>query len=391
MRILLVSSCLPNPAARHAGGKLVAYLLERLGRHEVTVVARHYPGEEPVVEELRARWPRLTVVCAPEIYREGEPASLVRVARSIYGLTRAAVAIADRESFDVCQLEFTETGVWWPRRHARSSVLSSHDLLCKPALRRIEIARGGRRVQAWLIARLKRFAEARTLSKFGGVFVLSENDRSWANRVYPGLTPEVLSYPGGIGFTVRERAELPGRVAFLGALQRSANASGLRYFVHEVWPRVLAQAPAAEFVVAGVGPAPDLIAELAAAPRVRYLGEIDDLGEFYASASIFAAPILIGGGIIVKVLDALAAGVPVVTTSRGNEGIGALPGRDLHVADGAGAMADAILSLLDDAARRSAVGESGARFVGAHFSPDRFDATIETMYARVAAGARRVS
>ncbi|MGH7337030.1 MAG: glycosyltransferase family 4 protein, partial [Myxococcota bacterium] len=248
--------------------------------------------------------------------------------------------------------------------------------------RRLEVARGGARVVAWSMWRLKRALEARALGRFSGIFVLSEVDREWAERIYPGSRTEILRYPGGLGFTGLPRAEVPGRVGFLGTLQRSANAFGLRRFVQEVWPLVLERAPEAELVVAGVGAPPDLVAELAAAPRVRYLGEVDDIEAFYAAASVFVAPILIGGGIIVKVLDALTAGAPVVTTTFGNEGIRAVPGRDLLVADDFGEMAAGITGLLRDPSRRGALGRAGAEFARRSFSTERFVATLEAAYER---------
>lgn len=373
--------------ARHAGGRLVHYLRERLAeRHDVTEVVRYFPGEERTVEALRASGRRIFVTPAHGIYREGEVGSLLRALRSVRALTRLAERLLAREPFDVCQVEFTETGLWWPRRQGPKSVLSCHDLLAKPAVRRLEVARGVDRIVARLMLILKRRAESGTLAKFGGVFVLSEFDAGWARRIYPSVAVDVLRYPGGIGFTGLPRAEVRGRVGFLGTLQRSANAFGLRFFLREVWPLVLAQSPAAEFVVAGAGAPPELVGELAAAPRVRYLGEIESVESFYSGASVFVAPILIGGGVIVKVLDALAAGAPVVTTSRGNEGIGAVAGRDLEIGDSAEEMAGRILDLLRDPERRSALGRAGRSFERQSFSAGRFVAALETVYERVAGG-----
>jgi glycosyltransferase involved in cell wall biosynthesis len=387
LRILLVSSCLPHAGARHAGGKLVHYLRERLAeRHEVTEAVRFYPGEERTVEELRTAGRRIFGTPAQGIYHEGEVGSLLRALQSVRALTRLADRLLVREPFDVCQVEFTETGLWWPRRHGAKSVLSCHDLLAKPAVRRLEVARGADRIVARLMLILKRRAESGTLAKFGGVFVLSELDAEWARRIYPAIAVDVLRYPGGIGFAGLPRTEIAGRVGFLGTLQRSANAFSLRYFLREVWPLVLARESEAEFVVAGVGAPPELVDELAAAPRVRYLGEIASVESFYAGASVFVAPVLIGGGVIVKVLDALAAGAPVVTTSRGNEGVGAVAGRDLEIGDSAEEMAARVVDLLRDPERRSALGRAGRTFERETFSAGRFAATLEAVYERVAGG-----
>ena len=92
-------------------------------------------------------------------------------------------------------------------------------------------------------------------------------------------------------------------------------------------------------------------------------GFVDDLDECYKKAAVFVAPILTGGGIIVKILDALAAGTPVVTTSYGNEGIGAVGGRELLVADDPQFFAEAVVKLLTDRGYAERIASNGQAFV----------------------------
>ncbi|HEY6007469.1 MAG TPA: glycosyltransferase, partial [Geobacteraceae bacterium] len=88
-----------------------------------------------------------------------------------------------------------------------------------------------------------------------------------------------------------------------------------------------------------------------------------------------------GGGIIVKVLDALAAGTPVVTTSYGNEGVGGVPGRDLLVADDAPAFAEAVARLLTDSAYAERLAASGRAFVAERYGVETVLARLEAVYA----------
>ena len=99
--------------------------------------------------------------------------------------------------------------------------------------------------------------------------------------------------------------------------------------------------------------------------------------------AVFVAPILTGGGIIVKVLDALAAGTPVVTTTYGNEGIAATPGEHLLVADDPADFAAAVISLLRDGDKAARISSQGATFVARNFSLEAVLARLETAYGEV--------
>src|SRR5208283_3084824 len=126
------------------------------------------------------------------------------------------------------------------------------------------------------------------------------------------------------------------------------NVDAALYFYQKVFPLIRRRVSDAKFVIAGYGPPEELTALQKNDPGVLVTGFVDDIDECYKKAAVFVAPILLGGGIIVKILDALAAGTPVVTTSYGNEGIGAVPGRDLLVADDAEGFAAAVLRILRD-------------------------------------------
>ena len=112
-------------------------------------------------------------------------------------------------------------------------------------------------------------------------------------------------------------------------------------------------------------------------------GFVADLDECYKKASVFVAPILVGGGIIVKVLDALAAGTPVVTTSFGNEGVGARPGSDLLVADDPADFASSVIRVLKEKGLAEALSSNGRAFVKRNYSQEAVMEKIETAYEEI--------
>jgi glycosyltransferase involved in cell wall biosynthesis len=381
MKILLVSPFLPFPGVPHAGGKLLHYLLSILAkRHSVHMVTRYYPGEERHFPDLRRVLSGLDVVPADGPVESSSPRSILRTVRSYIRLAHQADITVRGERFDLCQVENTETGYFWEPPLDLPGVLTCTDIIAKPAFRRYEGSNGLKRVAAFAAWKGKHAVERRAVSRFRTVFTLSEEDREWANRLYPEARVRVLLYPGGIDHVGLPRREVPGRVLFVGALQRPLNIQYLRYLAEKVWPSVRREIPDAELLVVGGGLPAKVQEALSGISGVRLTGFVENLELAYKSASVFAAPILSGGGIIVKILDAMAAGVPVVTTSYGNEGIRAEAGKEILVADSPGDFARALVLLLKDPEMRNVVSERGHRHLAVNFSEESLTRTLEAAY-----------
>jgi polysaccharide biosynthesis protein PslH len=381
LKILLVSPFLPFPGVPHAGGKLLHYLLSILAkRHSVHLVTRYYPGEERHFPDLRRVLSGLDVVPADGPVESSSLVSIVRTVRSYIQLARQADIAARRGGFDLCHVENTETGYFWMPPPNLPAALSCIDIIAKPAFRRYERSHGPKRAVAFASWKLKYAVERRAVSRYRTVFTLSEEDREWANRLYPEARVRVLLYPGGIDQVGLPRQEVPGRVLFVGALQRPLNIQYLRYLAEKVWPLVRREIPGAELLVVGGGLPVKEQEYLSGIPGFRLTGFVEDLESEYKRASVFAAPILAGGGVIVKILDAMAAGVPVVTTSFGNEVIRAESGKDILVADSPEGFSRALVTLLKDPELRNALAERGQRHLAANFSEESLIQTIDAAY-----------
>ena len=381
MKILLVSPFLPFPGVPHAGGKLLHYLLSILAkRHSVHMVTRYYPGEERHFPDLRRVLSGLDVVPADGPVESSSLWSILSTVRSYVHLARKADVAARRERFDLCQVENTETGYFWEPPTDLPAALTCVDIIAKPAYRRYEGSHGMKRVAAFAAWKMKYAVERRAVARYRTVFTLSEEDREWANRLYPETRIRVLHYPGGIDHAGLPRQEVPGRVLFVGALQRPLNIQYLRFLAEKVWPLVRREIPDAELLVAGGGLPEKEQGLLSGIPGIRLTGFVENLELAYKSASVFAAPILSGGGVIVKILDAMAAGVPVVTTSYGNEVIRAEAGKDILVADSPEDFTRALVMLLKDPEMRNSVSERGHRHLAVNFSEERLIRTLDAAY-----------
>lgn len=264
-------------------------------------------------------------------------------------------------------------------------VLDAHDVLTKPAERRAAQTRGIGGVGAKLRYLLMREMEKRVMRRFDAVVTLSDHDRHYLLAMLPGIDVRTVPIPAGLDFTGRTFTRRQNDILFLASFRyRPTNVRGALWFCREVFPLVQREIPDARFVIAGYGPPPELTA-LAADPQVAVIGYVDDLEACHKEAAVFAAPILEGGGIIVKVLDALAAGTPVVTTTYGNEGIDGVPGRDLLVADDPQAFAEAVILLLRDREKAERIGASGRAYVAEHYGLEAVVVKFESLYGEIKA------
>jgi len=145
-------------------------------------------------------------------------------------------------------------------------------------------------------------------------------------------------------------------VLFTGKMDFRPNVDAVLWFGRQVWPLVHREYPEARFYVVGKRPHPRL-EELSHDPTVAITGYVPDVRPYMAGATVFVVPMRIGGGSRLKLLEAMAAGLPIVATSMGAEGVDVTDGEHLLLADEAEAYAQAVCALLSDKDRRQALGQ----------------------------------
>ncbi len=177
----------------------------------------------------------------------------------------------------------------------------------------------------------------------------------------------------------------PSPSSFLGSLDWRPNLEAVTWFLESVWPIVRRAVPRARFHVGGSNPPADLAGRLRT-EGVRFLGRVPDARDFLASGAAMVVPLRSGGGMRVKILEAMALGVPVVSSHLGATGIGALDGTEILLADGPEALAAACVSLLLEQDRAVAIGRAGRRRVHETFDAGeigrRFLEFLELLVAR---------
>lgn len=328
--------------------------------------ARHRADLASVCDEFRG-WPRATNGLAGRIKRAwhllDELPMPVRTDLSHAG--RRLVAGALSEAPDVVVIDFLHAAVLAPDRLPVPSLLFTHNVEAQIFQRHLEVARNAVMRQLWRNQlRKMRAYEARTLGRFDVVVAVSEQDARLFERDYG--VPGAHVIPTGVDLDFFRHAP-PSRsldIVFCGSMDWLANQGAMRYFMDEVWDRIVVEVPGATMTVVGRAPPASLVNEAARRRlRWRFTGFVEDVRDIVAGAAVSVVPLLVGGGTRLKVFESMAMGPVVVSTSIGVEGLPVTHGRNCVVADEPQAMAGAVVGLLKDAERRDAMSREARRFV----------------------------
>ena len=369
--VLVVYKELPAPSVGHAGGRAVFRVIEFLHRrgHKVSLVARVRREELPLIEELRPFCERVDTV--PHHQALSGPAPLAFL-RSYLALRRMAAHALRQVPSDLLHVEVTQTafilvGLRTPFASFRPLDVNWF-LLQQKAVQ----VRGAHRLLIRNASRLLRWIEPWLCRRYDLVSTISEGDHRLLAPLC-GSRP-ILILPLAPSFAssadVRPAVSPGPNVLFVGALYRTLNVQGLEWFLERVWPAVVKQVPQARFYVVGYDP-PQSILDRHDGEHVFVVGFVEELAPWYRAAEVSISPLLVAGGLLQKVVDALSAGTPVVATSVSNHGVGATAGEHLLVADTPADFAEAILYLLEHPAERDRLARAGQRFVRARYDLER--------------------
>lgn len=377
---LVVAPYLPRPASLHAGGRATAAWLAQLARRgQVDLVAMGTVADAQAAPVL---WPTLHDVEVVR-YRSGWWARMAGAladlrrgrARGVHARLRAAVR--DRlhaRRYSAVLVEHEETALWLDLEAGPSPLwLDCHDVIsghfeydpaANPVPERLPTVEDARA------------AEERLLRRYDRVLVRSAADAARLRALAPEADVRLLRHPIAIPATVTPRAaRVADRLLLTGSYRRAPNVAAARFVLHEILPRLRRHRPDATLDLVGDGAREALGA--ARAPGVRVLGRQPDLGPFYEQATLFLNPTRAAGGVITRHLEALAHGLPVVTTAAGAEGLD-LPGIAV-TAESADDLAEATAALLAQEARWDELAARGRAAVSAHHAPEAVAAEFHAL------------
>jgi glycosyltransferase involved in cell wall biosynthesis len=229
----------------------------------------------------------------------------------------------------------------------------------------------------------RRYA-TRVLRQVEGCTVASEEERALLLGLVPDFEPLAV-VPNGVDLERYQgdwQPAVPGTLIFPGALTYQANFDAMAFFLEAVFPLIRAKRPGVTLRITGRTDGVPLH-RLPAGDGVIFTGYLDDVRPAIAQSQVCVVPLLTGGGTRLKILEAMALGTPVVSTSRGAEGLKVTCGEQILIADEPAAIADAILLLMDDPALRSRLSANGWRVVEKDYSWDMCARKLERLLYQV--------
>ena len=269
--------------------------------------------------------------------------------------------ILDQDDFDVVQIEGVHL---FPYIDAIRAARRRPKLICdwhniESELMRRHSERAARSMaQRWYAKRtagLIHRLEDRLLRECDGHLVCSDREQSVLQNRAPGAVIQVISNGTDIFQSLATAQEEPAAlqdIIFVGSMDYHANIDAVLHFVRCVWPQIHRARPHLRFVIVGSCPAREVL-QLSSQPGVVVTGTVNDVRPYYKDASVAVVPLRVGSGTRLKVLEAMAAGVPVISTRLGAEGLDLKHEEHLMLAETPQEFLDAIFSLQSDSKRRT--------------------------------------
>jgi glycosyltransferase involved in cell wall biosynthesis len=384
VRVLFVTTRLPHPP--HRGDQVRAYhhLLWLAPRHEITccvVGGRSSPDSVAAVAALGVRVESITNGAVRRVAAMGRglidrrpfqtlPAAGSRQRAGVEGLARDA---------DVIHAQLVRTGPLVLDLGA-PVVFDLVDALSMNLARRSMHDRGLRR---WASAR-----EARRLAGYERTLVASAAGvavSTPADATALGNGP-ITVVPNGVdleAFAYRSHPRSEPVVVFAGNLGYFPNVDAAMSLVREVMPGLMTRVPGARLILAGARPAAAV--RRLTGPGVSLVADPEDMASIVGSAAVTIVPMRAGTGIQNKVLEAMAAGTPVVTTRRVADAVGGVDGEHLLVAEEAQGMIEAAAAVVSDPALAERLAGAARRLVEEHHRWEDSAAAIEALWERAVA------
>jgi sugar transferase (PEP-CTERM/EpsH1 system associated) len=378
MNILVLTPQLPYPP--HQGTTIRNFNLIRhlAPRHHITLLSFGTPDELANAAPLRELCQRIEIAPYPTrslaqraITTLTSPLPDMALRLESDEMHRAFDALVRADSFDIIQIEGIEMARYAFDSHfaIRNSQWVFDDHNAEYMLQRTAFQADVRAPARWHAAlysliqwkKLERYERA-VCRRADHVVVCSDADARALKVLLQTAVSEskMTVIPNGVDtefYAPAETAPAESVLVFTGKMDFRPNIDAMMWCATEILPRVRAEIPAAQLVIVGQKPAPKIRA-LAQLPGIVVTGWVADIRPHIANAALYVVPLRMGSGTRLKVLEAMALGQAIVSTTRGVEGIAITPDREVVLADTAEEFARAIIALLRDPARRRALGRA---------------------------------
>lgn len=394
MKILLLSPYVPV-SSQGGGGTAYYYYIKHLSRqHEITLLCLCREDNPGGQEELASFCRRIDVRridksaaymnCVAALVRGKSLRVAYYASPSFQRLVGEVIATGH---FDVVLASHERMGQFVERSSGVKKVIDLHDVV---SFRHQMLAKSTRNpllkaVHSWESVKLAAY-ERRCLRVFDSVWLCTEEEAAGLRDVDGRKCLRVASrgidlsdFPFGLG------DEASNALVFTGNMSYEPNVEGALFFLQDVFPLLKKRLPQARFVIVGNYPHAKIRRAAKGRKDVLVTGRVPSVAEYLKHGRVFIGSLRSGTGARMKILEAMAVGLPVVSTSVGCAGLGARPGEHLLVADAPGDFARAVEMLFVDGQLHASISRNGRAFVERHFSMARASAVADGLLAEVVA------
>jgi len=373
MRILFLCTWFPFPPDN--GSKTRVYhLLRALGRrHSTTLLSFAFETARPEQAVPADLGCEAIEVVPHDPFERRHLAWALRffspqpvVERPVAGMVDLVNATLDETSFDVVTASTTAMAAYALQAEGVPKVLEEHNCWSRPAFDLYRAQTNPmKRLRYWASWQKRARYESRIYRRFALITMVSGEDGGAASSLLAGDRGRVQVIPNGVDCE-HNRPGLaqprPNSLVFNGALTYSANYDAMRYFLAEIYPLIQQQLPDVSLTITGSTSGVDL-AGLLLDGSVHLSGYVDDVRPLVAGAWVCVVPLRQGGGTRLKILEAMALGTPVISTTKGAEGLAATPERDLLLANEPAEFAAQVVRLARDPGLRARLAYNARRLV----------------------------
>lgn len=406
MQVTIVDLDVPYPPNSGKRLRTLNLMLPLAARHDITLIARAADAveREAAARFLRGHGIRPVLVDEPLASKQG-PSFYLRLAANLasplpYSVTshispamRAAVRRhASEVPIDLMQLEFAghlycHEGLTCPlviqAHNVESLIWKRYKETATDPLRRAYISTQHTKYLSF---------EKAAFHAADRIVAVSEADAELARKLYDD--PPMAVVDNGVdvvGFGELKPDPSSNQVLFLGALDWRPNIDAVEQLLGEIFPALRARVPAATLAIVGRKPAAELRRRIEAVEGATLFADVPDVRPFLTGSAVMAVPLRIGGGSRLKILESLAAGLPVVSTAIGAEGLVLQHGRDLSIADTRADFAAALATALTDRGAALAQAAAGRRTVAARYDWSRLADRLEQIWLEAASARKRLA
>ena len=390
MKILFLSLRFPYPP--HRGDRIRAYhFIKQLARrHSVTVVSFFESNQEiDNVKHLQSFCDRVESVR----FHHGKARlnSLLHCLSDsplqvyywfVPQMQRAINRLLDQHNYDLIHAQLFRMGQYVPHVQGIPKMLDLCDSLGLNLSRRAALDRNFVRTLVKLEARRVRHYEVEIMNSFDWGTVAAPIDRDYLLKQDDSLKLSVVPMGVDLEHFQPSSSEYRPHILFTGTMNYFPNWDAVLYFHAEIFPLVQEAHPETVFFVVGSAP-PNRIRRLGNQKGVVVTGHVPETRPYFDNAAVFVSPMRAGSGLQVKNLEAMAMGVPVVTSSLGAMGLKARSGEELLVGDTPEAFAKHIIDLIESSDYRQIVGTAGRRLVEEKYSWDVLVQRLEGVYSQI--------